>query len=91
MVGHATGLSSDESRNFMSSILLNPMVKTAGKCVEEYSAFALSQCTRLGHSKRTMEATRSNEWYKLLKNIKNGQNILVLVGLCFFRSWFFYL
>jgi SH3-like domain-containing protein len=45
MVGHATGLSSDESRNFMSSILLNPMVKTAGKCVEEYSAFALSQCT----------------------------------------------
>ena len=91
MVGHATGLSSDESRNFMSSILLNPMVKTAGKCVEEYSAFALSQCTGWVTANEQWKQQGAMSGTSFLKNIKNGQNILVLVGFMLFPVMVFLL
>lgn len=84
MVGNTIGITGDRARNFISSVTFDPLVKTAASCVEKFDSFNLSMCTGWISANEQWKQSAAMSGTSFIKNLKNGQNLLVLVGFLLF-------
>ncbi|MDD2944365.1 MAG: conjugal transfer protein TraG N-terminal domain-containing protein [Acinetobacter sp.] len=84
MVGNTIGITGDRARNFMAMVTFDPLVKTAASCVENYDTFNLSMCTGWISANEQWKQSSAMSGTSFIKNLKNGQNLLVLVGFLLF-------
>lgn len=84
MVGNTIGITGDRAKNFMAMVTFDPLVKTAASCVENYDTFNLSMCTGWISANEQWKQSSAMSGTSFIKNLKNGQNLLVLVGFLLF-------
>lgn len=84
MVGNTIGITTDRARNFMTMVTFDPLVKTAASCVENFNTFNLSMCTGWITANEQWKQSAAMSGTSFLKNLKNGQNLLVMVGFLLF-------
>lgn len=84
MVGNTIGITGDRARNFITSVTFDPLVKTAASCVEKFDSFNLSMCTGWISANEQWKQSAAMSGTSFIKNLKNGQNLLVLVGFLLF-------
>lgn len=79
-----TGLSQSQSRAFMSSVVFDPMLKSASNCTANYSPLELKQCTAYITANEQWKEASAASGTSFFKNMRNGQNIMVLIGFMLF-------
>jgi conjugal transfer mating pair stabilization protein TraG len=84
LVANTLAISADRGRNFMSMIVFDPLVRTANVCSEQFNTFNMSMCTGWVTAAEQWKTTAALSGNSFLKNIRNGQNILILVGFMLF-------
>lgn len=84
MVGNTIGITGDRAKNFMTMVTFDPLVKTAASCVENYDTFNLSMCTGWISANEQWKQSSAMSGTSFIKNLKNGQNLLVMVGFLLF-------
>ncbi|NWK51957.1 conjugal transfer protein TraG N-terminal domain-containing protein [Acinetobacter sp. SwsAc5] len=84
MVGSSIGINTDRARTFMTMVTFDPLVKTAASCVENFNTFNLSMCTGWITANEQWKQSATMSGTSFLKNLKNGQNLLVMVGFLLF-------
>lgn len=91
MVGRVTALNTDRAKTFISNVIFDPLVKTASLCAEKHLVFTLSQCTGWISANEQWKQSAALSGTSFLKNMKNGQNLLILVGFMLFPIMVFML
>lgn len=84
MLGSITGMSVKDSRSFLMNVLFDPMVKTASKCTSEFSMDQIAKCSAWISTLEQWKDRSAASGSSFLKKMKNGQNVMVLVGFMLF-------
>lgn len=84
MVSSVTGMSTSDSRSFMMNVLFDPMVKTASKCTDDFNLDQISKCAAWVSTIEQWKDRSAASGTSFLKKMKDGQNVMVLVGFMLF-------
>ena len=84
LVSSITGMTVSDSRAFMMNVLFDPMVRTATKCTSDFSLDQISKCTTWISTLEQWKDRSAASGTSFLKKMKNGQNMMVLVGFMLF-------
>ncbi|MPS92760.1 conjugal transfer protein TraG N-terminal domain-containing protein [Comamonas sp.] len=84
MISSLTGQSASESRSFLVNVLFDPMVRTASKCTSEFSLDQISKCSAWISTVEQWKDRSAASGTSFLKKMKDGQNMMVLVGFMLF-------
>lgn len=84
LISSITGKSVADSRAFMMNVLFDPMVRTATKCTSEFSLDQISKCTTWVSTLEQWKDRSAASGTSFLKKMKDGQNMMVLVGFMLF-------
>lgn len=84
MLSSITGMSVADSRSFMMNVLFDPMVRTASNCTSEFSLDQISKCSAWVSTLEQWKDRSAASGSSFLKKMKNGQNVMILVGFMLF-------
>lgn len=84
MLSSITGMSVADSRSFMMNVLFDPMVRTASNCTSEFSLDQISKCSAWVSTLEQWKDRSAASGSSFLKKMKDGQNVMVLVGFMLF-------
>lgn len=84
MLSSITGMSVADSRSFMMNVLFDPMVRTASNCTSEFSLEQISKCSAWVSTMEQWKDRSAASGSSFLKKMKDGQNVMVLVGFMLF-------
>lgn len=84
MLSSITGMGVADSRSFMMNVLFDPLVKTASKCTSEFSLDQISKCAAWISTVEQWKDRSAASGSSFLKKMKDGQNVMVLVGFMLF-------
>lgn len=84
MLSSITGMSVPDSRFFLMNVLFDPMVKTASKCTSEFSMDQIAKCSAWISTVEQWKDRSAASGSSFLKKMKDGQNVMVLVGFMLF-------
>ncbi|EOZ8645571.1 conjugal transfer protein TraG N-terminal domain-containing protein [Acinetobacter baumannii] len=84
MISTLTGQTASDSRSFMMNILFDPMVRTASKCTSEFTLDQISKCSAWISTIEQWKDRSAASGTSFLKKMKDGQNMMVLVGFMLF-------
>lgn len=74
------GTSSQQSRAFITSILFDPMVKTASNCLSEMSVGEMAKCTSWISTYEQWKDRSAASGTNFLKKMKDSQNLFTFIG-----------
>lgn len=84
MLSSVTGMSNSDSRSFMMNVLFDPMVRTASRCTDEFALDQISKCAAWVSTVEQWKDRSAASGTSFLKKMKDGQNVMVLVGFMLF-------
>lgn len=84
MIGSVAGMSVSDSRSFMMNVLFDPMVRTASRCTSEFSLDQISKCAAWVSTVEQWKDRSAASGTSFLKKMRDGQNVMVLVGFMLF-------
>jgi conjugal transfer mating pair stabilization protein TraG len=84
LLSSITGMTVSDSRAFMMNVLFDPMVRTATKCTSDFSLDQISKCTTWISTLEQWKDRSAASGTSFLKKMKDGQNMMVLVGFMLF-------
>lgn len=83
-VSQIVGMSEDQSRAFLTAVTFDPLVKTASACLDEFDQASIAKCTTFITSNEQWKEKSAATATSFYKNMRNGQNILVVIGFLLF-------